>query len=212
MMMQPTQGNKLLFRFFEGTLKEITLAVDRWCLEDGANFDVVGVEYNYQAPELDGRRQVQEAHHGVLLTLRMLTVNERREREGLTPFRSGAAEDQGVPEPMPDGRRGQGYGQGPVPWYTGAVQAKPGEIVEYQGATDAQVRWGGADDPRLKMAVGRRYVVEAVEVHSWHTEIKLHRVEGWFNSVCFSDPRIAVDPETLTAALAQPPEEAQDAN
>lgn len=202
--MQTTQGNKLLFRFFEGALKEITLAVDKWCLEDGANFDVVAVEYNYQAPELDGRSMVQEAHHGVLLVLRMLTINERREREGLTPFRSGDAENQGIPEHMPDGSRGS------LPWLRPDEQPalrimKPfcvGDVVRYIGITASQVSWGNADDPRRALTEGDRYIVEDVDIHAWHTRIKLHRVEGSFNSVCFEETDIHLSEAEVASALA----------
>lgn len=57
--------------------------------------------------------------------------------------------------------------------------------VIYTGATDAQVNWGGGDDPRGVLVEGQEYEVEHRDVHSWHTKLTLAGVEGRFNSVCF---------------------------
>lgn len=62
---------------------------------------------------------------------------------------------------------------------------KPGDVVEYVGASDEQVRWGGNDDPRPLLSLGAHYRVSDVEVHSWHTKVTLDRVQGRFNSVHF---------------------------
>ena len=60
-----------------------------------------------------------------------------------------------------------------------------GELVRYVGASDAQVNWGGCDDPREILVEGDLFLLEDVEVHSWHTKVKLKGIEGRFNSVCF---------------------------
>lgn len=78
--MHPIPGNKLRIVLFEGTLQETTHAISEWLDIYGADFDVVNVEYNYQAPEFDGRIEVQEGHHGILLGLYVLTDDERRRR------------------------------------------------------------------------------------------------------------------------------------
>lgn len=60
-----------------------------------------------------------------------------------------------------------------------------GETIRYVGASDAQVNWGGCDDPRPLMKEGDEFIVYDVERHSWHTKVRLKGVEGQFNSVCF---------------------------
>ncbi len=58
--------------------------------------------------------------------------------------------------------------------------------VVYEGASDAQVNWGGNDDPRPLLRVGSRYIVKDYDVHNWHTKIQLVEFPGlWFNSVSF---------------------------
>ena len=60
------------------------------------------------------------------------------------------------------------------------------DAVVYVGADAAQVKWGGGSDPRTVLEEGATYLVDFVEVHSWHTKVKLVGVEGLFNSVCFT--------------------------
>jgi len=60
-----------------------------------------------------------------------------------------------------------------------------GSKVIFQGASKAQIQWGGNDDPNLVCEVGKEYEVEKCNVHSWHTKIKLVGIEGVFNSVSF---------------------------
>jgi hypothetical protein len=62
---------------------------------------------------------------------------------------------------------------------------KKGDKIVFISATDDQVRWGSNDDPRKVLDTGRVYEIESVEVHHWHTKIKLVGVEGRFNSVNF---------------------------
>lgn len=62
------------------------------------------------------------------------------------------------------------------------------EFVLYIGATDAQVSWGGCDDPRGLLEEGHLYTVLEKDVHTWHTKIELVEFPGmYFNSVCFDD-------------------------
>ena len=49
--------------------------------------------------------------------------------------------------------------------------------MRYTGATDAQVNFGNCDDPRGLLSEGTVYDVDGVDVHSWHTKIKLSGVE-----------------------------------
>lgn len=58
-------------------------------------------------------------------------------------------------------------------------------IVRYIGASDAQVNWGGNDDPRKQLLLNSLYEVEEIDVRSSHTKIKLKDVKGWFNDVSF---------------------------
>ena len=66
------------------------------------------------------------------------------------------------------------------------MRLEPGDVVVYDGnACDAQVNWGSNADPRKLLTPGGRYIVRDVEVHSWHTKLRLVGVEGQFNSVHF---------------------------
>ena len=58
--------------------------------------------------------------------------------------------------------------------------------VIYDGASESQIRFGGNDDPRDILTVGDEYELEDVEVHSYHTKIKLKGFDGWFNDVSFT--------------------------
>jgi len=60
-----------------------------------------------------------------------------------------------------------------------------GDKVIFISATDDQVRWGSNDDPRKILEEDKIYEIESIEVHHWHTKIKLVGVEGRFNSVHF---------------------------
>lgn len=62
---------------------------------------------------------------------------------------------------------------------------KEGDIVQYTGCNEEQIRWGNNDDPRSFLIIGKEYTIEKVEVHSQHTKVKLEHKEGMFNSVCF---------------------------
>ena len=58
--------------------------------------------------------------------------------------------------------------------------------VIYNGACSKQVNWGDNDDPRGLLKTGATYEVEYVEMHNWHTKIKLVDVNGLFNDASFS--------------------------
>ncbi len=78
----------------------------------------------------------------------------------------------------------QGWGSGDMKGRTMSIGA--GDRVEYDGeATDAQVQWGSNADPRKLLTPGAQYTVKYVEVHSWHTKVRLVGVPGEFNSVHF---------------------------
>ncbi len=55
----------------------------------------------------------------------------------------------------------------------------------FLGASEAQIQWGGNDDPNLVCKVGEKYEVERQEVHSYHTKYTLVGIKGKFNSVSF---------------------------
>ena len=58
-------------------------------------------------------------------------------------------------------------------------------LVVFKGASIEQIKWGGHDDPREILTVGKIYLVEKREIHAWHTQIKLIGIDGWFNDVSF---------------------------
>ena len=60
-------------------------------------------------------------------------------------------------------------------------------IVQYIGCSEEQIRWGNNDNPRSYLIVGKKYIVEEVNIRSQHTKIKLYGKVGWFNSVCFKE-------------------------
>ncbi len=62
---------------------------------------------------------------------------------------------------------------------------KIGGIVKYTGATDAQIKWGSNSDPRGLLEKDKEYIIEEIDVRSYHTKLKLEGVEGVFNSVSF---------------------------
>jgi hypothetical protein len=61
---------------------------------------------------------------------------------------------------------------------------EPGDTVVFKGQSEEQRRWGGHTDAS-DLTVGRHYVVDHLEVHSWHTRVFLKNVPGRYNSVCF---------------------------
>ena len=61
-----------------------------------------------------------------------------------------------------------------------------GDWVRYMDCIDEQVKWGGNNDPRGVLKKEELYTVTNVEVHKYHTKLRL---EGFpnlqFNSVHF---------------------------
>lgn len=53
-------------------------------------------------------------------------------------------------------------------------------------ASGAQINWGGCDNPNDLLKIDQEYEVEEIDVHSYHTKLKLVGIEGWFNDVTFS--------------------------
>jgi hypothetical protein len=89
--MKPTLGEELRIFVFEGQGAEIKNAVDNWMEGFGKVFEVVDIQYNYQAPEYDGITPITNyGMHGVLITARQLTVNDIRAQRGLDPLPGGA--------------------------------------------------------------------------------------------------------------------------
>lgn len=62
---------------------------------------------------------------------------------------------------------------------------KKGDEVKFIGCTKEQINFGRCDDPRDILMINGKYIVDDVDVHSWHTLIKLNGINGQFNSVCF---------------------------
>jgi hypothetical protein len=61
-----------------------------------------------------------------------------------------------------------------------------GKWVIYQGASEAQVIYGGGTDPRDILIEGQEYLVDDCDVHSWKTRLYLDAFPGkQFNSVFF---------------------------
>lgn len=84
--MKPTLGEELRIFAFEGLSGEIKAQVDGWMEGYGKVFEVVDIQYNYQAPEYDGKTPITNyGMHGVLITARQLTVNDVRKMKGLAP-------------------------------------------------------------------------------------------------------------------------------
>jgi len=60
-----------------------------------------------------------------------------------------------------------------------------GDIVVFIGCLKEQINWGNNDDPNGILIKNNTYIVEKIEVHSYHTKLTLKGVNGKFNSVCF---------------------------
>lgn len=62
-----------------------------------------------------------------------------------------------------------------------------GDRVRFHGISDEAASFGGCDDPRISVVAGRTYTIRRVEVHKWHTRIRLDgHPDRWFNSVGFT--------------------------
>lgn len=62
---------------------------------------------------------------------------------------------------------------------------KKGDQVIFVSSSNSQVKWGSNTDPQSILTEGSTYIVEDVEVHSWHTKLTLLGISGKFNSVSF---------------------------
>ena len=67
------------------------------------------------------------------------------------------------------------------------IHAKNGTRVKYIGADQDQINWGGCDDPSEVLSIDGEYLVDHIEVHSWHTKVSLQGIAGEFPSVAFED-------------------------
>ena len=60
--------------------------------------------------------------------------------------------------------------------------------VKYKGCDQDQINFGGHDDPRKLLKIGKTYEVFKKEVHDWHTHLILKKFrDKRFNSVCFEE-------------------------
>ena len=59
--------------------------------------------------------------------------------------------------------------------------------VKFVGCSDVQINWGGGHDPRKFLEIGKEYLIERKEVHTYHTLYFLKDVDSskGFNSACF---------------------------
>lgn len=78
---------------------------------------------------------------------------------------------------------------------------KKGDKVTFTGASDEQVQWGGNDDPRHVLEIGKEYEIEEVDVHTWHTKVRIAGVKGRFNSVHFEPAPVPSNPDDEVAAV-----------
>ena len=61
-----------------------------------------------------------------------------------------------------------------------------GDFVRYTNCIDEQVKWGGNNDPRGVLKQDGLYTVTDVEVHKYHTKLRLEGHPNLqFNSVHF---------------------------
>lgn len=85
--MQPIQGHHVRIVLFEGSLKEVMLATNRWLEGGGEMFEIMDIAFNYQGPEYDGAKKLTDrGTHGVLFAIKPLDINEVRRRRGLAPI------------------------------------------------------------------------------------------------------------------------------
>jgi len=64
---------------------------------------------------------------------------------------------------------------------------KKGDKVKFIGADADQIKWGSNDDPNLVCNYKDVYEIDEVEIHSWHTKIRLVGIKGIFNNVSFEN-------------------------
>ena len=67
---------------------------------------------------------------------------------------------------------------------------KSGDIVTFYGCSQTQHNWGNHTGDLDDLIKDNQYVIERVELHSWHTKVFLENIKGSFNSICFKDPEI----------------------
>ena len=64
--------------------------------------------------------------------------------------------------------------------------------AKYKGCDDMHVQWGGCDDPRKVLELGKEYEIDYLKMHSQHTKVKLLDIVGMFPSSAFD-----INDETL---------------
>lgn len=53
------------------------------------------------------------------------------------------------------------------------IDAKEGTKVICNNFNQDAVKWGGNDDPKGILEIGKSYTVKRTEIHSWHTKVIL---------------------------------------
>lgn len=70
----------------------------------------------------------------------------------------------------------------------GREYKRPGQLVRYNGGSEAQIYFGRGDDPRGLLVIGELYSVSHYWAHTQHTTIILVEHPGkQFNSVMFTE-------------------------
>ncbi len=70
------------------------------------------------------------------------------------------------------------------------IYARYGNKVRFveENVSNAQINWGGNNDPRGLLVVGQIYTIDHTEVHSQHTKVFLVEHPFYrFNSIWFED-------------------------
>lgn len=67
------------------------------------------------------------------------------------------------------------------------IYAESGDKVVYTGASEDQISYVGATDPRSLLVEGQVYTIDHTDVHSYFTYVYLEEVDGEFNSCMFKD-------------------------
>ena len=65
------------------------------------------------------------------------------------------------------------------------MEFKVGDTIVFTGCDDMQHGFGSHTGNYKLLQIDSSYVIEHIEVHSWHTKLYLVGYEGSFNSVCF---------------------------
>lgn len=77
-----------------------------------------------------------------------------------------------------EGKRWRGPGM--------VINSEPGTPIIFHGASKAQIDWGGGKtDPNGLLDLGKEYTLAAVDIHSYHTNVRVEGFPQWFPSSAF---------------------------